>query len=116
MGQSARWRYRSLYLDPQAITSLCSALGMSKPVYFSRNTLGDAGLISANSCALHAALDGEDGDVQGHYDMLSWSSFGTLLKRYSSVAEANVFPTRHARNRCRLTVSSLTCATTTRKS
>jgi AraC-like DNA-binding protein len=80
MGRSTRWRYRSLYLDPQAIVSLCDALGLSRPVYFARNTLSDAALIDAFR-RLHEALDHE-GDAQAHHDLLV-SCFGTLCRRYA---------------------------------
>jgi AraC-like DNA-binding protein len=80
MGRSARWRYRSLYLDPQAIGSLCEALGITRPVYFTRNTLADAGLIG-EFLRLHQALDA-GGDVQVHHDLLV-SCFGALCKKYA---------------------------------
>jgi AraC-like DNA-binding protein len=79
MGHSTRWRYRSLYLDQQAIAHLSAALGMSRPVYFTRNTFYDAALIGAFR-GLHEALD-RGRDAQGQEDLLV-SCFGGLCRRY----------------------------------
>lgn len=80
MGRSTRWRYRSLYLDNQAIAHMSDALGMSRPVYFTRNTFYDSELVLAFQ-KLHQALDdGSDGPVS--HDQLV-SCFGTLSKRYA---------------------------------
>lgn len=80
MGHSTRWRYRSLYLDPQAIGYLSRSLGMSRPVYFTRNTFGDAGLIRA-FLNLHEALDAGH-DALAQQDMLV-NCFGTLCREYA---------------------------------
>ena len=80
MGHSARWRYRSLYLDPQAIAYLSRSFGMSRPVYFTRNTFYDPALIEAFR-GLHEALDGGR-DVSASDDLLV-SCFGTLFRTYA---------------------------------
>jgi AraC-like DNA-binding protein len=80
MGHSTRWRYRSLYLDPQTIAYLSRSLGMSRPVYFTRNAFYDAELIGA-FLSLHEALDGGR-DALDHQDLLI-NSFGTLCRRYA---------------------------------
>jgi AraC-like DNA-binding protein len=79
MGQSTRWRYRSLYLDPQAIAFLSRCLGMSRPVYFTRNTFSDPALIAAFR-HLHETLDdGHGGDDRE----LLVGCFGALCKAYA---------------------------------
>jgi len=80
MGHSTRWRYRSLYLDPQAIAYLGRSLGMIRPVYFTRNTFCDPALISA-FLNLHEALD-NGRDALAQQDMLV-NCFGTLCKEYA---------------------------------
>jgi AraC-like DNA-binding protein len=80
MGNSTHWRYRSVYLDPQAIAYLSRSLGMSHPVYFTRNVFDDAELIGA-FLSLHEALDGGC-DALDHQDLLI-NSFGTLCRRYA---------------------------------
>ena len=80
MGRSERWRYRSLYLDPQAIDHLNRAIGISRPLYFGRNTLGDAALIRAFQ-NLHEALDG--GRDSPDHEELFVTCFATLFGRYA---------------------------------
>ncbi len=78
MGRSARWRYRSLYLDGEALAGLRAGLGLDALPYFTRNLFVDRDLV-AGFLDLHRALDqGEDGDEA----MLA--SFGTLFRRHGS--------------------------------
>jgi AraC-like DNA-binding protein len=80
MGRSERWRYRSLYLDPQAIAHVTRALGLSRPLYFDCNTVYDDSLIQGFR-SLHEALDGER-DGHGHDELLV-TCFATLFSRYA---------------------------------
>lgn len=80
MGHSTRWRYRSLYLDPQAVAYLTRSLGISRPVYFNRNTLPDGALTRA-FLNLHEALD-NGRDALAQQDLLV-SCFGTLCREYA---------------------------------
>lgn len=78
MGRSERWRYRSLYLDAEALAGLRAGLGLSALPYFTRNLFLDRDLI-AGFLDLHRALDaGEDVEEP----MLS--AFGTLFRRHGS--------------------------------
>ncbi len=78
MGRSERWRYRSLYLDAQALAGLKSGLGIDAIPYFTRNLFTDRDLI-AGFLALHRALDA--GEVAAE-TMLA--SFGALFRRHGS--------------------------------
>lgn len=79
MGRSERWRYRSLYLDAQALAGLKSGLGIGAIPYFTRNLFTDRDLI-AGFLAVHRALDaGEDTAAE---TMLA--SFGALFRRHGS--------------------------------
>jgi AraC-like DNA-binding protein len=78
MGRSARWRYRSLYLDSCALDGLKAGLGIDALPYFTRNLFTDRDLV-AGFLALHRALDvGEDAGET----MLA--GFGALFRRHGS--------------------------------
>lgn len=81
MGASPRWRYRSLYLEPNAIEDIARGLGLETVPYFTRNQLFDAGL-AANFLSLHSALeDGRDGLLERE---LLLTSFAALFERHGS--------------------------------
>ena len=76
MARSARWRYRSLYLDARALDDLQAGLGLDALPYFTRNLFADHGLV-ARFLDLHFALDrGEDATEP----MLA--TFGELFGRH----------------------------------
>jgi hypothetical protein len=41
MGRSTRWRYRSLYLEQEALDAIAKALGIEAIPYFTRNVYSD---------------------------------------------------------------------------
>jgi AraC-like DNA-binding protein len=84
MGGSPRWCYRSLYLAPQAIGCVTGSLGITRPIYFTRNALHDPVLIRA-FLHLHEALEGGR-DILEQRDILI-TSFGVLLTRYGDGGE-----------------------------
>ena len=45
MGDSKRWRYRSLYLTQPAIDAVATGIGINSVPYFTRNSLADPALI-----------------------------------------------------------------------
>jgi len=78
MGRSARWRYRSLYLDGEALAGLRAGLGIDALPYFTRNLFLDRDLV-AGFLDLHHSLDqGEEAEEA----MLA--AFGTLFRRHGS--------------------------------
>jgi AraC-like DNA-binding protein len=81
MGASPRWRYRSLYLEPNAIEEIARDLGLKTVPYFTQNLLSDAELVS-DFLSLHRALeDGRDSLLERE---LLITSFGTLFERHGS--------------------------------
>jgi AraC-like DNA-binding protein len=84
MGRSTRWRYRSLYLEPQAITFIIRSLGMSRPVYFTQNVFHHPGFIKA-FLELHAALDGGRDTLEQQELLIN--SFGMLARTYADGGE-----------------------------
>lgn len=81
MARSRHWRYRSLYLEREALAEVGRLVGTGGAPYFTDNLYGDADLIAAFS-RLHAGLEQEGNDLQ-RQGMLA-ECFGTLLGRYSS--------------------------------
>ena len=81
MGASARWRYRSLYLERAAIDSVAGDLGVGDALYFTRNRIDDPQL-AASFRRLHAVLE-QDGDSFVAQELMT-ESFGTLFQRYAS--------------------------------
>lgn len=76
MGRSERWRYRSLYLDGEALEGLRAGLGLDALPYFTRNLFRDGDLVGG-FLDLHRALDrGEDAEEA----MLA--AFGALFRRH----------------------------------
>ena len=61
MGDSPRWRYRSMYLTQAAIDVVAEGLGIESVPYFTSNMIGDADLVRGFA-SLHQALEaGADG-------------------------------------------------------
>ncbi len=79
MGRSRRWRYRSLYLDGQAIGALGDLLGIAAAPHFTRNLLGDADLIQA-FLDLHQALDAGEDPLRTRELLVQ--GFGRLARRH----------------------------------
>jgi AraC-like DNA-binding protein len=81
MGLSNRWRYRSLYLAPDALDGVAQALGVAAVPYFTRNLFADADLI-ASFLALHRALEAGRDPLRER--ALLVDSFGRLFRRHGS--------------------------------
>jgi len=81
MGDSPRWRYRSIYLARPAIDALARDLGLADVPYFTRNMLGDGDLIGGFA-ELHHALAAEDDRLRAHEVMLG--VFAELFRRHGS--------------------------------
>lgn len=79
MGDSARWRYRALYLEADAVAAVGRALGISTTPYFMKNLIGDAELI-ARFGRLHRALEGAREEIGT--DELVVEAFGLLFRRH----------------------------------
>jgi AraC-like DNA-binding protein len=81
MGASPRWRYRSLYLERDAIEEVARGLGLETVPYFTQNLLADPQLVS-DFLSLHRALEhGRDSLLERE---LLITSFGTLFERHGS--------------------------------
>ena len=87
MARSHRWRYRSLYLDAQALAAVTRATGTAATPYFTANVYADADLVAA-FLALHRALETGHDPLCGH----EWfaASFGALMRRHAT--EGNRIP------------------------
>ena len=84
MGDSARWRYRALYLEASAVDAVGRALGMKTTPYFMNNLIGDAELI-ARFVRLHRALETEREEIGADEllaDELVVDAFGLLFRRH----------------------------------
>lgn len=81
MGRSRRWRYRSLYVEGQAIAELQAALGVEATPYFLSNVVEDAALIGS-FLDLHRALDGAADNLRRRE--LAVAGFGALFRRHGS--------------------------------
>lgn len=78
MGRSDRWRYRSLYLDAEALAGLRVGLGLDALPYFTRNLFLDRDLV-AGFLDLHHALDRGEADEEALL-----ATFSTLFRRHGS--------------------------------
>jgi len=85
MAGSRRWRYRSLYLDRQAIAEMGRLVGGDALPHFTANVYRDPGLIAAFS-RLHVVLE-PDGDDLYRQELLT-EGFGTLLRRHGNRRQA----------------------------
>ena len=81
MGQSRRWRYRSMYLTQPAIDVVARGLGIGAVPHFTRNFLADAELTD-RFAALHRALEG-GGDRFCEHELLI-GAFGHLFRHHGS--------------------------------
>jgi AraC-like DNA-binding protein len=81
MARSQRWRYRSLYMDGQAIAEAARLAGLPRPAYFTANLFRDPELVAAFH-RLHCSLEGA-GDPLQQQELLS-ESFGVLSSRYGT--------------------------------
>jgi hypothetical protein len=85
MGASPRWRYRSLYLELNAIEEIARGLGLQTVPYFTRNQLSDRELVS-DFLALHRALeDGRDSLLERELLMTSFAAVCALNARRATV-------------------------------
>src|SRR5258708_14411674 len=81
MGDSPRWRYRSMYLTPGAIDAVADGLGISSVPYFTSNIFSDADLVR-NFLSLHQALEAGADRFREHELLIS--AFGDLFGRRGS--------------------------------
>jgi AraC-like DNA-binding protein len=81
MGRSTRWRYRSLYLEQDALDSVAQGLGVEAMPYFTSNVFCDPDLISG-FLALHRALQNKFDRL--HEIELLISTLGRLFARHGS--------------------------------
>lgn len=81
MGASPHWRYRSIYLEQNAIEEVARGLGLETVPYFTQNSLRDCDLVS-KFLSLHRALE-EGRDALCERELLIMS-FGTLFARHGS--------------------------------
>jgi AraC-like DNA-binding protein len=82
MARSPRWRYRSLYMDEQAIAEATRLAGLARPAYFTANLFRDPELVAAFH-NLHCAL--EQGDDRLRQQELLTQGFALLGRRYGSL-------------------------------
>jgi AraC-like DNA-binding protein len=81
MGDSPRWRYRSMYLTQAAVGVVAEGLGIARVPYFTSNIIGDADLVSGFA-SLHRALEAEADRFREHELLIS--AFGHLFGRRGS--------------------------------
>jgi len=81
MGDSPRWRYRSMYLTQAAIDVVAEGLGIESVPYFTRNTFPDADLVSGFA-SLHRSLEAGADRFREHELLIS--AFGHLFGRRGS--------------------------------
>jgi AraC-like DNA-binding protein len=81
MGDSRRWRYRSMYLTQPAIDVVARGLGVESVSHFTSNFLADADL-AGRFTTLHRALEA-GGDRFREHELLI-GAFGHLFHRYGS--------------------------------
>jgi AraC-like DNA-binding protein len=81
MARSPRWRYRSLYMEEQAIAEATRLAGLARPAYFTANVFRDPELIAAFH-DLHRAL--ERGEDRLRQQELLAQGFAALCSRYGS--------------------------------
>jgi AraC-like DNA-binding protein len=81
MGDSPRWRYRSMYLTQTAIDAVADGLGISSVPYFTSNIFLDAGLVRSFA-SLHQALEAGADRFREHELLIS--AFGDLFGRRGS--------------------------------
>src|SRR5260370_40170247 len=78
MGDSPRWRYRSMYLTQAAIDVVAEGLGIESVPFFTGNMIGDADLVSGFA-SLHQAV--QVGPDRFPEPQLLISAFGHLFGR-----------------------------------
>jgi AraC-like DNA-binding protein len=81
MGDSPRWRYRSMYLTQAAIGVVAEGLGIESVPYFTSNIIGDADLVKGFA-SLHQALEAGADRFREHELLIS--AFGHLFGRRGS--------------------------------
>ncbi len=81
MGDSPRWRYRSMYLTQGAIDAVADGLGISSVPYFTSNIFSDADLVRS-FLSLHQALEAGADHFREHELLIS--AFGDLFGRCGS--------------------------------
>jgi AraC-like DNA-binding protein len=81
MGDSPRWRYRSMYLTQAAIDVVAEGLGIESVPYFTRNIFPDADLVSGFA-SLHRSLEAGADRFREHELLIS--AFGHLFGRRGS--------------------------------
>jgi len=81
MGDSPRWRYRSMYLTQAAIDVVAEGLGIGKVPYFTTNIFPDDDLVGSFA-SLHHALEAGADRFREHELLIS--AFGHLFARRGS--------------------------------
>lgn len=81
MARSPRWRYRSLYMEEQAIAEATRLAGLARPAYFTANVFRAPDLIAAFH-DLHCALEQAE-DRLRQQELLA-QGFAVLSRRYGS--------------------------------
>lgn len=81
MARSLRWRYRSIYVDGQAIAESARLAGLPRPAYFTANLFRDPELVSLFH-SLHCVLEQADDPL--HQQELLAQGFAMLAGRYGS--------------------------------
>ncbi len=94
MLRSRRWRYRSLYLDLQALTLVGEAVGIRGLPSFDEKVLHEADLIQ-DFLQLHRALDGGKDSLREREMLVA--AFGRLVRRHGRQRRHVPLPPRDQR-------------------
>lgn len=89
MRRSTRWRYRSFYLEEDALRDVLTGLGVDRLPAFAQNVVADRDLIQ-DFLALHRGLEGA-GDPLRRRELLV-GTFGRLVRRYGSLGARVAVP------------------------
>lgn len=91
MRRSTRWRYRSFYLEDDALLEVLTGLGVDRLPGFARNVVPDPDLIQ-DFLTLHRALEAA-GDPLRRRELLV-GTFGRLVRRHGSSGARVAIPPR----------------------
>ncbi|MBO0690999.1 MAG: AraC family transcriptional regulator [Candidatus Dormibacteraeota bacterium] len=91
MRRSTRWRYRSFYLEEDALGDVLTGLGVDRLPAFARNVVPDRDLIQ-DFLALHRGLEGAADPLRRRELLVG--TFGRLVRRYGSSGARVAVPPR----------------------
>lgn len=91
MRRSTRWRYRSFYLEEDALGDVLTGLGVDRLPAFARNVVPDRDLIQ-DFLALHRGLEGAADPLRRRELLVG--TFGRLVRRYGSSGAGVAVPPR----------------------